>query len=370
MHPKVQSFQINSDSEVLQVVKNLLLLLISSALSFGALEIALRFLMPERLAFVPALFNNDLTYEPNQIQRSRHLEWDYEIRINADGFRNDRNIHEISDNSVLVLGDSFAEGYGVPLDRAYSKVLERSLQKIDANIHVYNGGHSGTNLGHYRRVYEEIFRKNDKIDGVIISLFVGNDLIGTDRSPNSSLRIGTEFDNGWVYRLKIFLGSRVATYAVLNYVVKTNANLDSLCKKLGACDDPQPPMIYNEAAVENAVPRTSKFIQSFVELIRNDGNKVVVLLIPTREQVQDKLWQSVLEQYGKDLDPYRLTVNHRLTAALTAADIPVVDFTELAINYDENSAENLYFEYDGHWTEQGHRLAAAGLADYIDSGWK
>ena len=98
------------------MAKNLLLFLISAALSLLFLEGSLRVLMPERLAFVPALMNNELTYEPNQVQRFRHLEWDYEIRINADGFRNDLNIQDVVTNSVLVLGDSFAEGYGVPLE--------------------------------------------------------------------------------------------------------------------------------------------------------------------------------------------------------------------------------------------------------------
>ena len=103
--------------------KNLLLLLVSTLISFGALEIALRVIMPERLAFVPTLENNELAYVPNQSQRTRHFERDHEVHINADGFRNDKTLAEVPTGTTLVLGDSFTEGYGVPLDKAYPKQL-------------------------------------------------------------------------------------------------------------------------------------------------------------------------------------------------------------------------------------------------------
>jgi hypothetical protein len=31
------------------------------------------------------------------------------------------------------------------------------------------------------------------------------------------------------------------------------------------------------------------------------------------------------------------------------------------------SGEQYYFQYDGHWTAQGHRLAALTIRDYIES---
>ena len=70
--------------------KNLLLLTVSLIAGLAAVEIALRLTVPERQMNAPKLMNGRATYEPNQKQRSRYLEWDYEIRINADGFRNDR----------------------------------------------------------------------------------------------------------------------------------------------------------------------------------------------------------------------------------------------------------------------------------------
>ena len=138
--------------------KNLLLLVVSTIVSIGALELTLRVIMPERLAFVPALENNTLTYVPNQVQRARHLEWDHVIKINADGFRNDKTLSDIPDRTILVLGDSFPEGYGVPLANAFPKQLEGILRNRDPGTHVYNAGHAGSGLPNYRRVYREIFQ--------------------------------------------------------------------------------------------------------------------------------------------------------------------------------------------------------------------
>jgi hypothetical protein len=42
-------------------------------------------------------------------------EWDYEIAINADGFRDDVLLKDLPSGSAVFAGDSFIEGYGLPL---------------------------------------------------------------------------------------------------------------------------------------------------------------------------------------------------------------------------------------------------------------
>jgi lysophospholipase L1-like esterase len=349
--------------------KNLLLLVVSSIVSLGVLEFTLRVIMPERLAFVPALENNSLTYVPNQVQRARHLEWDHMININADGFRNDKNINHIPKHTILVLGDSFPEGYGVSLESAFPKQLEENLGSAGSATHVYNAGHSGAGLPSYRRVYREIFQNEDRIDRVIISLFIGNDILNTAKPPDGRLREGNVFGDGITYKLKVFLGSHVAIYAVINHIIKTNPALDAVCKKLGACDQPPPLSIYDAQLIETAVPHTLAFLNSFVEEIRADGRKVLVLIIPTREQVNDKQWQRVAQVIGGAHGTYRLAMNQRLREGLVAAKVDVVDFTEIALDYQRLNQASLYFKYDGHWSPLGHKLAAKHLAQFVERAW-
>ena len=347
------------------MTKNLLLLLGSTLISFGALEIALLVIMPERLAFVPTLENNELTYVPHQSQRTRHFEWDHEVHINADGFRNDKTLTEVPTGTTLVLGDSFTEGYGVPLDKAYPKQLELLLRTAQPDAHVYNAGHYDTGLPTYRRVYQKIFKDVAEIGDVIIGLCLGNDVLRTAKPPNGRLQTGNEFGDSWTYKLKVFLASSVATYAVLNYVVKTNPPLFKLCKALGACYRPRPPNIYATDVIELAVPHTLNFLTEFVREIHADNREVVVLIIPTREQVNDEIWAKAVLEFGGDADKHRFTLNTRLTEELKAAGINVLDFTDIAVAHHRATGQRVYYEYDSHWNPTGHALAAEQLARFI-----
>lgn len=345
--------------------KNLLVLFVSTLISLSFLEVALRVAMPERLAFVPTLENNELTYVPNQSERARHLEWDHDVRINSDGFRNDRSLGEIPDGTTLVLGDSFTEGRGVALDDSYPKQLEALYKFNNAHAHVYNAGHYDTGLPTYRRVYEKIFQWVPEINDVIIGLFVGNDVLTTANPPDGRLQIGNEYGDGWKYKLKVFLGSNVATYAVLNYVVKTNPVLFDICKALGACYRPRPPNIYAAEVIETAVPHTLRFTTALVEDIRSDGRAVVVLLIPTREQIDDEIWAKAVLEYGDEAEAHRFTMNQQLANGLLGAGIEVLDLTEASVAHQRASGERLYFKYDGHWNRAGHAFAARQIAAFI-----
>jgi lysophospholipase L1-like esterase len=343
--------------------KNLTLLGISTLVSLVALEFALRLIMPERLAFVPILQNNALTYVPHQQQRARHLEWDYVIDVNADGFRNDRNLEDIPDRTILALGDSFTEGYGVSLEKSFPKQFEDVLAVANPDIHVYNAGHAGTGIPYYRLVYREIFKHDRRIDRVLIAFYVGNDLLHTDALPNGNLRPGNEYGNAWTYKLKVFLGTRVALYAVANWIIKSNPAFDGMCKKLGACDEPPPPVIYRESIAENAIPKTLAHLISFVNEIRADGRQAVVLIIPTREQIDNRQWQRVVEEFGKEVQSRRLIINRGLTEGLKNSGIDVLDLTDVARKQESKNPGTLYFEHDGHWTEVGHIMAAAALSE-------
>jgi len=347
------------------MLKNMLLLLISSLISLAALELVLRVLMPERLAFVPALYNGELTYLPDQWQRSRHLEWDYDVTINADGFRNDRTADSLPAGTILALGDSFTEGYGVALEDAYPKLLEQLLEREGGTAHVYNAGHYDTGLPTYRAVYHAFFRENPTIDRVIIGLFVGNDVLRTAKPGDGRLLAGNEFGDGWRYRLKVFLGSHVAIYAVANHTIKTNPVLFKLCQRLGACYHPHPPNIYDPEVIARVTPLTVGFVRDFVTEIRADGRQAVVLLIPTREQTNEALWQAASAEYGGEAADNRHTLNVRIADELRSAGIDVIELGEPAARYEREQDANLYFRYDGHWNPAGHRFAADALARFL-----
>ncbi|MFP6681091.1 MAG: hypothetical protein VCB07_02720 [Gammaproteobacteria bacterium] len=133
----------------------------------------------------------------------------------------------------------------------------------------------------------------------------------TSSPPDGRLQTGSEFGNSRTYTIKVFLTSSVATYAVLNYIVKTNPKLFDLCKVLGACYRPHPQNIYAANVIELAVPHTLNFITEFVREIRADKREAIVLIMPTREQVNDKVWVKAVLEFGGEANKHRFTLNTR-----------------------------------------------------------
>lgn len=78
--------------------------------------------------------------------------------------------------TILILGDSLTEGYGVPADQAYPHLLEQSLQKKGYRVKIINGGESGsTSAGGLSRLNWYL---RSKPDMVIVALGANDGLRG------------------------------------------------------------------------------------------------------------------------------------------------------------------------------------------------
>jgi lysophospholipase L1-like esterase len=91
------------------------------------------------------------------------------------------------------------------------------------------------------------------------------------------------------------------------------------------------------------------------------GARTVIMFIPAAYQVTRATWR-FLEKYGIRSDERTLTDTafaDRLKEFGAGAGIPVVD---LLPTLRSRANQRLYFVRDGHWTPEGHALAAASLA--------
>lgn len=349
--------------------KNLLLLL--ATLLFAGIfgEVAFRIVVPERQMHVPRLINNELTYEPNQMQRSRYLEWDYEVRINSDGFRNDITLADLTPGSILMLGDSFTEGYGVELKDSFAGRLQSLLQKNGETSKVYNAGHYDTDITYYRAVYEKVFRKVEAIETVIVGFFVGNDFVRSEGPYDSRLSTGNEYGDSFSYQLKTFLAEYSMIYAVANYVLKSNQTIYKSCQSLGFCSDAWHPGAYfTQEFADKAVPLTASFLRDFAGLVQADGRRFLVVLIPTREQVNDDQWTRAVEQLGPAVSRFRFAATDKLARALKDGRIEVLNLTEPALQHLRAEGAPLYFKHDRHWNAVGHSLAAREIHRQLHAG--
>ena len=88
------------------LIKYTKLIFINIFVLIVVLEVLLRISGAVELHSVLVLEQNSNTYLPRQSAVFKHVEWDYQININNDGF-GDIDLKDVGPNSIVVLGDSF-----------------------------------------------------------------------------------------------------------------------------------------------------------------------------------------------------------------------------------------------------------------------
>ena len=337
---------------------NIALLVLSIIFGIFICEGLARIFSPIQLANFPQLTNGDFVYVPNQRERHATLEWDIEIRINADGFREETTLAELPDNSVVFVGDSFIEGYGVALHDTAAKKLQRIQFERGQTGIVFNAGHNNTSPNNYYQVWRRYFSKRSQIKTVIIGFFVGNDLIPlVDDGRLRSGRLSTFESNTFRDRVRLFLNQHSKLYLLLNYSIKSSRTLHNTCRSIGMCGAPYPDDIYLKNLVDPQLSPTIERVASFANEVKAAGQRPLVVIIPTKDQVSDSGWRWIQDYYAQ-LKPERFLTNDSVTKGLRERCVEVLDLTGPMVTHTRSDGEPLYFRTDGHWAPFGHEFAA------------
>lgn len=117
-------------------------------------------------------------------------------------------------------------------------------------------------------------------------------------------------------------------------------------------------------AYDAAWQEMTEELRQIDRLARGAGARTIVAFIPAAHQVTPEAWR-VMEAYGVQSDERTLTDStyiDRLKSFCAAANITLIDLLEPA---RFQTTRPLYFPDDGHWTSEGHQLAASILADAL-----
>ncbi len=172
------------------VLANLLLLLASLLVAALAGEVLVRWTRGDQIVLYPR-FHSRAVYgdytlrrlRPNTVFWHRSVDGRWRFAINAEGFRNDRDIPYARTPGrvrVLSLGDSQTEGFEVRQDFTFSAVAERWLNAHGIPADVINSGVSG-----FGTAEELAFLENEGIKyhpDVVVLGFFGNDFADNVRS--------------------------------------------------------------------------------------------------------------------------------------------------------------------------------------------
>src|SRR5687767_3923597 len=130
-----------------ELLINFALLVTATALALFLSEVGLRlagrgplYVSPERDRFWQHDPLLGWSHQPGQVGTFSTEQFRTSIRINANGLRDRDHAYERTSDlmRILVLGDSFAWGYGVDEKQRFSQLLETSM-----NVEVINAGVSG-----------------------------------------------------------------------------------------------------------------------------------------------------------------------------------------------------------------------------------
>lgn len=329
----------------------LLKLSVSALVLVAGLELGTRLLMPaDRFEVLPTTFDPAclVRNEPHGRGFVRCPEYSITILINGGGLRADRE-HDLAApgglRRILCLGDSFTFGLGVPADATFAAVAQRALA---GKAEVLNGGHVGTGTAEqlaWYGAYGRAWRPD-----VVVLAFCVNDWTDSAKSglfcfaPDSTLVQHPAVEDPTLRRLRKLrslpgYGSWFARSHFVNrfrqwYAVRHHGRLEAAA----AAGRPQQDVWQAERALTEALLRRLR------AACRDDGADLLVMPVPA------------LAGSG---EPERQL--EELMRFLTREGFETLDLRD---TFAQQGA-GMTYPVDGHWTEAGHRVAAAALTGVL-----
>ena len=355
-----------------------LMSIVSIAIALLIGELAVRTLYPQQLGIWTYTRDGLTLHLPNMSQHSQRF--GYDIKTNSLGMR-DRE-HKIKKAEsvfrILVLGDSFMEALQVKFEDSFASLLEIRLRnEVGRSVEVINASVSGWGTDD-ELTY--LMREGLKMDPdlIIVAMTLHNDVNDNLLEEYHSFQGGRLYQRPvslvpWpsfaLLKVKEWLAANSHMYQVflranrINWASAEAKNLDShvidLLRRIPT------------KRMEFGWSMTQQLFEKIMVAGRSNNATVVVVLLPLYVQVYPDGLGAVLKTFNlreEEIDrlkPQELMMNFGRTIKL-----PVLDL--LPIFWDAKARCNcsLYVEGDGHWNEEGHKVAAGGVADKIlTNGW-
>lgn len=290
---------------------------------------------------------------------------------------------------VLMLGDSFAEGYTVEEALSVRALLERGLESGGCGpTEVLNGGTAVWSTDQEYLFY--MLEGRRYAPDVVILFFFYNDLyynttdvaFGGRTKPVFALVDGQLVLQGTPipappeservsrmeprpFRLKPWKGS-FALRLLSNRLAAGAPDVHLFLSRFGIVEPPprfeppaedMAPFGPGGPRVNDMWRRTEAILAALKSAVEADGGRLVLLYVPDRFEVNEKAWALTRRQYrlGRKWDPDRLPA--RLAEVAARQGIEMID-PRAELREAEGSWSRAYLPQDGHWNETGNAVVA------------
>jgi hypothetical protein len=323
-------------------ILKLVLMLCSTAVALLLMEAVVRVVAPSYDPSGAVAFTNLPDGTPvgpaNVVRRQRKNTGDYdvEVRFNALGLRDAKPLNASTPDSIFVVGDSFAFGWGVEEPQRFSNLVQARLGRPVFNISAPADFEGYADLLRYAE------ENGATIGTLIVSVCMENDL---------RVYEGPEVETATpeIGDVKAFLSEHSATYFLVTTALHRTPSLVRTAVRLGL-------VVPNFAEVEESDISDAAVLSSSRRLERLIGaRRAVVLIVPSRA-----LWVGT-EQHRRQA----ARAHERFIRLLGQGGLAVVDVRERFERGGHPLAN--HFATDGHWNAAGHRLAADALEEYFRS---
>lgn len=336
---------------------NLSLILASILFALFLSEIALRligfkplYISPERDRFWKYDALLGWAHQPGQEGIFETAQFRTVVRINENGLRDRQRSYNRQDGKerILVLGDSFAWGYGVEESERFSQLLE-----TESGVEVINAGISG-----YSTDQELLWYKNEGIKyetDLVILMIAGNDVGDNEQQLVSEIYYKPKFviEDGQLVltnypvpktspggKLVYSLSQRSALGF---FLIQRYFDILSLYGQIkGDLDHVNSP----DSSI-NAESKPFKLTIALVDEIRNiaESRKAKFMIVTT-----DRWWNYPSEATYEDF-----------VTILQSKGFVVLDVESMS----GFEAEEMIIPDDGHWNRDGHKFVANQIKDFI-----
>jgi lysophospholipase L1-like esterase len=281
------------------------------------------------------------------------------VRYDRDGFRNSTDLQKAD---IVVIGDSYVEGYVTAESKLATTLLSQLQGKIVANL-----GHSG-----YGPQQELVVLKRYGLPlhprTVIWTFFEGNDFGDAERYAEKAARAGSPFwQNLWF---------RSLTRNVLNRMMRPahtcipHPKIEQFQAHFTDEHNLAKPVFFAPSEIEPfSESRLSKALPSIVEaatLCRQQNIDFIVAFVPEKYRVYHGLRNVT---WDSDAGSWRVSnLPDEMAALFAQLDLGIhyVDLTS-ALKTASSKGSATYLPDDTHWTDAGNRVVAETLHQALGS---
>jgi hypothetical protein len=333
---------------------------------------------------------------PGSTRRIRRSEYDVEIAFNSKGLRGPERDYPKPGGTrrILILGDSFAEGYYAEENETARAVLERTLNARGCGpIEVINGGTLA-----YSTDQEYLFYRDEGSKygaDLVLLFFYSNDLYHNTRGNLGPNRPKPMFyvdgENIILANVplkeppplkredvvpKAWKGSYALRF-LSDRTIDSAPRLHEFLARFGlvqrASTDPSrelwPYGPRNDKEVSDMWDRTSGILRALDREVRSHGARLMTLYVPVRFEVNDAIWELTKERFNMGRRWNREAVFDRLSQILETLRVPLLD-PRSALRAVDSGPKPAYYSRDLHWNAEGNRVVGEELADDITrAGW-